>query len=83
MRNLVVTLEIFDIVSCVKLLAKVLAHLIYFVNSFRESDIGLLCILEANRAQDFKLLLDAFLINDFLLLVEFDTLLVFTVRDAL
>ena len=79
----VVTLQVFDVVALVELLAQLLAHGLDGDDRVRELDVRLAGILESDGTQDLELLILAFSVRLFLLLFHFNAFLDLTVRDAI
>ena len=54
-RDSISTFKVFDVFSCIKFLAQVLAHGLNIYDCLGELNIGFARILEANWPKDFKL----------------------------
>ena len=82
-RNSIRTLQVLDIVTGVKFLAKVFAHRLNIDDSLWEPDIGLTCVLETDRTQDFELFVLALGVSFFVFFLHFDRFLGLAVCDSL
>ena len=54
-RDAIGAFKVFDVITCVKLLAQVLAHSLYIYDRLGELNVGFTGILEADWSKDFKL----------------------------
>lgn len=80
--DLIVTNQVVGVLSNVKLLAKLLAHLVDLADGVGVLHVGLLGVLEPNRAENLKLFVDSLIVLSFLLFSEVELFLVFSIGDA-
>lgn len=80
--DLVISDQVFGIVTSVQFLAEVLAHLVYFGDRIREADVRVFRVVEANGSKHLQLFFHLDGISCLLFFVQLDVFCVFLVGDS-